>query len=90
MLSNPKRLKIIYVLKTGERSVGELAEALGLSYPNVSQHLSALQAKGIVESRREGQSIYYRLSDPRITQACEMLRQLLMEQLARMGELVKG
>jgi len=88
-LSNPKRLKIIYILKEGEKSVGELAEQLGLSYSNVSQHLSALQDKGIVESRREGQNIYYRLPDPRITQACDMMRQLLMERLMKMSELVR-
>jgi len=89
-LSNPKRLKIIYILKEGEKSVGELAERLGLPYPNVSQHLGALQDKGVVESRREGQSIYYRLPDERITEACDMMRKLLMERLMRMGELARA
>ena len=88
-LANPKRLKIIYILKEGEKSVGELAERLGLPYPNVSQHLGALQDKGIVESRWEGQNIYYRLPDARITQACDMMRRLLMERLMKMGELAK-
>ncbi len=89
-LANPVRLKILYLLRSGEKSVNELAQMLRLPQANVSQHLAVLRDKNIVLTRREGTSIYYRISNPKITQACEMIRETLFEHLTSEERLVKS
>lgn len=86
VLCNPKRLQIINLLKWGERSVGDLEKALGVAKPNLSQHLSVMRQKGILTTRREGTVIYYRLAIPDITEACEIMRQVLLEALDSKSE----
>lgn len=76
-LAHPTRLLIIDELRDGPRSVGELVELLGIRQSAVSQHLGVLRHQRLVESRRDGQAIYYRLRDPRVTQAFDLLRQVL-------------
>ena len=66
-LSNPSRLLLLCHLVEGERSVSELEDALGLSQAYVSQQLARLRAEGIVAATRDGRTVRYRLSDPRIT-----------------------
>jgi ArsR family transcriptional regulator len=88
-LANPKRLEIIYALKEGELSVGELVKRLGIPKANVSQHLSMLRQRKVVACRREGVNIYYRISNPKIVAACGLMRDVLMEQLKEGGRLVK-
>lgn len=82
-LADANRLMILYELKDGERSVGRLAAELGLSQSNVSRHLSVLREQGVVDSCRNGTSIYYSLSDPKITEACRIMRDILERRLAR-------
>jgi DNA-binding transcriptional ArsR family regulator len=82
VLSDPKRLRLLGLLRDGERSVGELAETLGVAYPNVSQHLNVMRDAGLVATRRAGTSVYYRLAYPRIAVACDIVRDVLREQLA--------
>lgn len=60
-LSNAKRLEILCILHSGEMNVGRLAERVNLSQSALSQHLSKLRARGIVTTRRDGQTIYYSL-----------------------------
>ena len=86
-LSQPRRLMIIHELREGGKSVGQLAETLEMSQPNVSQHLAVLKKQGVVDARRDGTSIIYTLSSPRIGQACDLVRGLLAEQLAKDTEL---
>ena len=88
-LANPKRLEIIYALKEGELSVGELVKRLGISKANISQHLAILRQQRVVVSRREGVNIYYRISNPKIVKACALMREVLMEQLTKEGRLAK-
>jgi len=88
-LAHPKRLEILSLLRDGELSVGELAERMGLSLANVSQHLAILRDKGVVMTRREGVNVYYRVADSRIIQACDLMREVLFEQLARSGQLAE-
>lgn len=85
VLAHPKRLQIVYALRGGEKYVGELAAELRLPYANLSQHLRALHAAGIVEARHEGKYSYYRLTTPQIAEACEVVRQALRERLERLG-----
>lgn len=80
-LANPKRLEIIDKLRAHEMSVTELAEALQISQANLSQHLSLMRQRGIVTTRREGLNVFYSLSNPKIIQACELMRQVLLENL---------
>jgi DNA-binding transcriptional ArsR family regulator len=80
-LANPKRLQIINLLKGQELSVGAMVATLGVAKANLSQHLSVMRQKGILATRREGTVIYYRLAIPRITEACKIMRQVLLEVL---------
>ncbi len=81
-LSDPKRLLIINELRDGERSVGDLAASLGLAQANVSQHLSVLREKRLVTTRREGTTIYYALSNPKVIQAFDLLREVMSDLLS--------
>lgn len=87
--SHPKRLEILNLLRDGELPVSQLAEQMGVSLANVSQHLAVLRDKGVVVTRREGVSVYYRVSNPKIIQACDLMREVLFEQLARSGQLAE-
>lgn len=64
LVANAKRLLILCELVKGERSVGSLQAAVGLSQSALSQHLAKLREAGMVETRRESQTIHYRISDP--------------------------
>ena len=88
-LAHAKRIEILSLLREGELSVSELAKQMGVSLPNASQHLSILRDKGVVAARREGVTIYYRVADPRIIQACDLMRAVMFDQLARGSELIE-
>jgi len=90
VLADPKRLRLIDALREVERSVGDLAETLGASYPNVSQHLNVMRDAGVVVSRRDGTTVYYRLAYPQITQACDIVCDVLRQQLADTAALAGG
>ncbi len=86
-LADPKRLRIITFLRDGEMTVGNLARSLGMRQANLSQHLMVLRERGIVNTRRQGLNVYYSLSSPKIMQACEIMREVLAEHLARSVQL---
>jgi len=86
-LSSPRRLEIIHVLAEGPREVSRLAEDLGISQPNVSQHLSVMRAAGLVEGERDGREVHYRLSDPDIIVACDIMKGVLQRRIARLADL---
>jgi DNA-binding transcriptional ArsR family regulator len=73
-LGDPKRLCVLESLADGEASVGELAARVSCQVPNMSQHLSVLRSAGLVTTRREGNTVYYRLVDPKILEACKLLQ----------------
>ena len=83
VLASPKRLEILYTLKETELTAGDLAKAVDVTMPNLSQHLSLMKQHGIVESRKEGLNMYYRLSSDHIMAVCDSVRRVLAEQLAR-------
>jgi|SRR5262252_4462829 len=88
VLADAKRLRLIDALRGGgEKSVGELAEVIRATYPNVSQHLNVMRDAGLVTSRRDGTTIYYRLTYPQITQACDIVTSVLRAQLADVSAL---
>ncbi len=84
-LADPKRLLIINALRSGERSVTDLCEELDLPQTNVSQHLAVLREKGLVAVRKEGQWAHYSLSSPKITEAMDLLREVMSEQLGALS-----
>ena len=90
VLANPKRLQIINLLKWGEYSVGALVQALGVPKANLSQHLAIMRQKGILATRREGTTIYYRLAVPHITEACEIMREVLLEALSTRSQVSRS
>jgi ArsR family transcriptional regulator len=73
-LGDPKRLCVLESLAGGEASVGELATRVSCQVPNMSQHLAVLRSAGLVTTRREGNTVYYRLVDPKILEACKLLQ----------------
>jgi ArsR family transcriptional regulator, virulence genes transcriptional regulator len=81
-MSNPKRLEIINILRNGEKSVDELAKDMGIRMANLSQHLAVMRSKGIVQTRRDGLKIYYKIANPKVVKACDIMREVLLEQLA--------
>ncbi len=82
-MAHPKRILILNVLKEGEKSVSDLAEATGIPQANLSQHLSLLRQLGLLYTRREGASIYYAIADQRIVEACSLVREAIGERLRR-------
>jgi DNA-binding transcriptional ArsR family regulator len=90
-LGHPVRVRILELLREGERTVGDLQAALELDSSGTSQHLSALRRQGLVDGRREGTSVYYRIKDPRTLQLLEVAREILTSALeetrALLGEL---
>ncbi|MBN1425995.1 helix-turn-helix transcriptional regulator [Candidatus Fermentibacteria bacterium] len=84
-MAHAKRLAILEVLKRGEASVGELADALGSSISAVSQHLRIMRDKEVVLTRRDGRTVYYRLSNLKIAVCCAMVREVLLEGLIARG-----
>jgi DNA-binding transcriptional ArsR family regulator len=89
-LANPIRLAIIHTLRDGEKNVNELTDILGISQSNLSQHLASMRQKGIVTTRKQATSIYYRVTDPKINQACDIVRQVLIDQLKQRHELAQN
>jgi ArsR family transcriptional regulator len=89
-MAHPLRLAILHNLKDCEKTVNELTEITGASQSNVSQHLALMRQRGIVKTRKSGQNIYYRVSSPKISQACDMVREVLIEQLSQKQEIAKN
>lgn len=90
-LGHPARVRILELLKDRELTVGELQAKLQIDSSGTSQHLGAMRRQGLLESRREGTSVHYRVRDPRTFQLLETARQLISSHLeethALLGEL---
>src|SRR6187551_79430 len=80
-LGHPARVRILELLRDGELTVGALQAELGIDSSGTSQHLAAMRRQGLLESRREGTSVYYRVRDPRTFQLLETARQLISSHL---------
>jgi DNA-binding transcriptional ArsR family regulator len=75
-LSDAKRLCVVERLAEGERSVSDLSRDVGCQVPNMSQHLAVLRSAGIVASRRDGNTVFYRLADPQVLEVYRLLQQV--------------
>jgi DNA-binding transcriptional ArsR family regulator len=82
-LAHPLRMAIVDRLKDKETAAADLIADLGISKANLSKHMSLLIHGGIVESRRDGRQILYRLTDPEIQEACAIMSSVLYRRLRR-------
>ena len=90
VFSNPTRLEILNLIRDKEMSVTELIVKTKLNQANISQHLSIMKSKDIVSSNRNGKNIYYKLANPKIIKAFDMIREILIERLKKSGKIVKN
>jgi DNA-binding transcriptional ArsR family regulator len=87
-LSHPARIRILETLSSGERSVGEMQPEIGIELSHLSQQLAVLRRAGLVASRKEGQSVYYSVKDPLITELLRVAKQLLISSLTETRDLL--
>src|SRR2546423_5402641 len=88
-LASPYRLELLELLAQGERSVESLANEVGISLANASQHWQSLREGGLVESRKEGLFVHYRLADPAVFELCNALRHVAERRFAELERLVR-
>ena len=90
VFSNSTRLEILNLLRDKELSVSELIEKIKLSQVNISQHLSIMKSKGVVLSDRKGKNIYYKLTNPKVIKAFDIIKEVLTEKLKGNRRIVKN
>lgn len=90
IFANDTRLEIINLLKGKEISNQEIMRETGLSKVSMTQHMNVLKSKGVIISRREGQQLFYSIANPKIIQACNLMREVLVEQHKERGKVVSG
>jgi len=88
VLAHPARIRILELLRDGERSVGELIPEVGLEASHLSQQLSALRRAGILESRKAGATVIYSVVDRRIFELLAVAKAILTSRMALSGELL--
>jgi ArsR family transcriptional regulator len=81
-LADPRRILLLYAIAETSRNVSDLAEFVGISQPAASRHLKILRDRGLVRGIRQGHSVEYRLTDPRLIDALDLLRSILRDRLA--------
>lgn len=88
-LANPIRIEVIDILDEKEMTFGEIQEITGVLKSNLSQHLSLMVANGILLQRKEGLNMYFKISSKKITIACRMMREVLIENMKKHHDLIK-
>jgi DNA-binding transcriptional ArsR family regulator len=88
VIANPTRLEILHRLADGPLEVGRLARIIGATQPNASQHLAVLRSAGLVEAERQGREIRYRLADPDVIRACDLMRGVLVRRIGHLAHLI--
>ena len=86
VLTDPKRLMLLDAMRGGERSVGDLASVAGCTLANASQHLAVLRSAGLVDSRRAGTVVFYRLAEPEILEACDVVGRIVRRRIQARAE----
>jgi len=89
-MANPKRIEILFLIGEKEMCVDEIASAMELKVPNISQHLAVMRERGVVEVRRDGNKMYYTISNPKTLQACIIMREAMVEQMEKQFALIKS
>ena len=89
-LAHPIRIEIIDILQTNEMTFSEILEKTGGLKSNVSQHLTIMVSKGILNQRKEGQNVYFKLSSRKVANACRLMREVLIDNIDRQNEIIKN
>jgi ArsR family transcriptional regulator len=87
-LAHPARIRVLELLREGERSVGELIPEVGLEASHLSQQLGILRRANVLQSRKEGSTVRYSVTDPRIFELLEVARAILTSTLAESRQLL--
>jgi ArsR family transcriptional regulator len=88
-LAHGIRIEIIDLLQDKEMGFGEIFEKTGIAKSSLSQHLSVMVENGILNQRKEGLNSYYRLSSDKVSKACQLMREVLIEKLEKSTEILK-
>ena len=89
-ISEPNRILLLYAIAEQPRNVNSLAEFVGITQPAASRHLKVLKERGLISANRDGTSVIYTLSDTRLIQALDLLREVMFDQFARQADLLKA
>ncbi len=87
IFSSEIRLRIMWALGDGEKTVTDLANELGISISNTSQHLAIMRSRGAVETRREGRTIFYRIANFKFFQGASLIREGLLEEFMKKSQM---
>ncbi|MCJ7471415.1 MAG: metalloregulator ArsR/SmtB family transcription factor [Actinobacteria bacterium] len=88
-ISNPRRQAILDTIRNGEMTVSALIKKTGISQANLSQHLSILRSKGVVNTRRDGNNVYYSLSNLKIIKAYDLISEVLEDSATSRDKAIK-
>ena len=89
VFSHPTRLETLNALREAEMSVGDLAGRLKVTIGNLSQHLNMMKQRRVLVSRKDGNVVYYRLANPKMLRAFDLIREILLEEMQRQSVLVR-
>ncbi|NIP42739.1 MAG: winged helix-turn-helix transcriptional regulator [Gammaproteobacteria bacterium] len=89
-LADPRRILLLYAMSEEARNVSELAESIGISQPAASRHLKILRDRGLVHPIRQGASVEYNISDQRLIDALDLLRDVLRDRLTYRASLIES
>ena len=88
-MGHPTRLRILELLRTGEQTVGELQQALDIDASSVSQQLSVMRSRQLVDARKQGTSVFYTVRDPLVFQIMDIARRIFHNQVTSMQSMLK-
>jgi DNA-binding transcriptional ArsR family regulator len=88
-LAHPTRVAIMEYLQNEELSVGQLCEKIGIEQANASQHLAVLRSRHLVENRKEGNQIFYRIRDPRLSEVLATLKEYCADHISQAVQMLK-
>lgn len=89
-LADANRIMILYTLNEGRANVGSMAETLEIPQPTISRHLKVLRERGMVTATRDGQQVYYTLTDKRVIDALDLMRSLMADRLSNQASLMEN
>ena len=88
VFSHPHRLMVLNILRVSEKSVAEIAEALKVPFGTISPHLLMMKRRRVLVSRRDGNQIFYRIANPKILDAFDLIKKILCEHMEKEVQLV--
>ncbi len=88
-MADPRRILLLYAISEEPRNVSDLANYIGISQPAASRHLKILRDQGLVNAVRQGTSVEYNLTDARLIEALDTLRDVLRDRLTYRANLIK-